>query len=54
MLLPAERYEALIDELEDLRIDAIAAERPASFDRNQAISHEDMLSRFDTNAQIEQ
>jgi antitoxin StbD len=53
VLLPAARYEALIDELEDLRIDAIAAERAASFDRNRAISHADMLARFDTSAQVE-
>lgn len=46
VLLPADRYEALMDELEDLRIDAIAVERMATFDPATAISHEDMLARF--------
>lgn len=46
VLLPADRYEALMDELEDLRIDAIAAERVATFDPVTAITYEDMLARF--------
>jgi len=51
VLLPAARYEALMDELEDLRIDAIAAERAASFDPARAITHADMLARFGAKAQ---
>lgn len=54
VLLPADRYEALMDELEDLRIDAIAAERVATFDPAKAITHEDMLARFGVGDQVEQ
>ena len=54
VLLPANRYEALMDELEDLRIDAIAAERVATFDQAKAITHADMLARFSATPQIQQ
>lgn len=54
VLLPADRYEALMDELEDLRIDAIAAERVGTFDPDKAITHEEMLARFGVDAQVEQ
>lgn len=54
VLLPAGRYEALIDELDDLRIDAIAAERVGTFDPTKAITHEEMLARFSADAQVEQ
>lgn len=47
VLLPAEHYEALMDELDDLRIDAIAAERMATFDPATAIPLETLLDRFD-------
>ncbi len=46
VMLTAERYEALLDELEDLRIEAVARERLETFDPAKAISHEDMLARF--------
>ncbi len=45
VMLTAERYEALLDELEDLRIEAVARERLETFDPAKAISHEDMLAR---------
>ncbi|MDO8959328.1 MAG: type II toxin-antitoxin system prevent-host-death family antitoxin [Rhodocyclaceae bacterium] len=54
VLLPADRYEALMDELEDLRIDAIAAERVLTFDPAKAITHEDMLARFGVDDLVEQ
>jgi antitoxin StbD len=54
VLLPADRYEALIDELDDLRIDAIAAERMSTFDPAKAITHAEMLARFGADAQVEQ
>lgn len=54
VLLPADRYEALMDELDDLRIDAIAAERVGTFDPAKAITHEEMLARFGADAQVEQ
>lgn len=46
VVLPAIRYEAMLDELEDLRIEAIARERLSTFDTSQAISHEQMLASF--------
>ncbi|WP_455289720.1 type II toxin-antitoxin system Phd/YefM family antitoxin [Cupriavidus necator] len=46
VLMPVQRYEQMMAELEDLRIDAIARERLTNFDRTQAISHQDMLKRF--------
>lgn len=46
VVLPAERYEALLDELEDLRIEAVARERLANFDTTEAISHDEMLNYF--------
>jgi len=46
VLLPIAGYEAMMDELEGLRIDAIAAERIASFDPAKAISLESMLEKY--------
>ena len=54
VLLSSYRYEALIDELEDLRIDAIAAERMDTFDPAKAITHEEMLTRFGVDVLVEQ
>jgi antitoxin StbD len=53
VLLPIDRYEALMDELEDLRIDALARERLATFDPGAAISHADMLARFNAEETLE-
>lgn len=47
VLLSSGRYEALMDELEDLRIDAIAVERAASFDPAKAIPLETLLDKYD-------
>jgi len=46
VLIPVAHYEALLDELEDLRIEAIAADRIVTFDPAKAITHEDMVARF--------
>ena len=54
VLLPADRYEALMDELDDLRIGAMAAERISTFDRTKAISHAEMMARFGVEEQVEQ
>jgi len=54
VLLPADRYEALMDELDDLRIGVIATERISTFDRSKAISHKEMLARFGVEEQVEQ
>ncbi len=51
VMLTADRYESLLDELEDLRIEATARERLVTFDPSQAISHEDMLTRFNTDTE---
>lgn len=46
VMLPVNVYESLMDELDDLRIELTALERLKSFDRPQAISHEEMMKRF--------
>jgi antitoxin StbD len=46
VLLPTDMYEALMDELADMRIEAIARERIATFDESKAITHEDMKKIF--------
>lgn len=46
VLLSVERFEALMEELEDLRIEAAAQERLAHFD-GKTISHAEMLQRFE-------
>ena len=54
VLLPAGRYEALMDELEDLRIDAVASVRVDTFAPAKAITHEEMLARFGVDVQVDQ
>ncbi|MCY1279054.1 hypothetical protein D3C76_1762210 [compost metagenome] len=46
VILNVEAYQELLDELEDLRVERIARDRLVSFDRGEAISHEDMMARF--------
>ena len=46
VMLPTEMYEALMDELADMRIDEIARERIATFDPEKAITHEDLKKMF--------
>lgn len=46
VLLPTEMYEALMDELADMRIDALAAERVATFDEAKTITLEEMKKRL--------
>lgn len=53
VILPVASYAALIDELEDMRIDALAAERMTTFDPAKAITHEEMLARFGVDATIQ-
>lgn len=48
VLLPIDRYETLMSELDDLRIEAIARERLATLDRHTLLAHEDMLARIKT------
>jgi antitoxin StbD len=42
VLLPTEMYEALMDELADMRIEAIARERIATFDESKALTIEQL------------
>ena len=46
VLLSFEAYEALEEELEDLRLGALALARSQTFVPETALSHEDMLKKF--------
>jgi antitoxin StbD len=46
VMLPIARYEALMTELEDLRIEAVARDRLSSNGRLAPVSHAEMLARF--------
>jgi antitoxin StbD len=46
VVLPVDIFEAMQDELEDLRLQSIAVERLTDFDANKAISHTDMVARY--------
>lgn len=48
VMLPIASYEALIDELEDLRIEAVARERLSSIAQVKLLSHTDMLARLES------
>jgi len=39
-------YQEMLDELEDLRVEAAARERLIDFDQNKAVSHDDMRARY--------
>lgn len=46
VMLPTARYEALMAELEDLRIEAVARNRLSSIKQFEPLSHAEMLARF--------
>lgn len=46
VLLSIREYEDQLDELKDLRIEAIAAERLSSFDSATAVSHAEIMAEF--------
>ena len=46
VMVPVGVYEALMDELDDLRVEMAARDRLATFDRSKAVSHEELLKRF--------
>ncbi|MCS2611020.1 hypothetical protein [Halomonas dongshanensis] len=46
VLMNVQAYQDLIDELENLRIEAISRDRLGSYQPDQAISHDDMRSLF--------
>ena len=49
VMLPTVRYEALMAELQDLRIDAIARDRVSSIGHVKLVSHADMVARMGSN-----
>ncbi|CAH2792604.1 MAG: hypothetical protein CBARDCOR_4844 [uncultured Caballeronia sp.] len=46
VLTPTERYEAIMNELADLRVEALARDRLATLDKATSISHAYMLAYF--------
>ncbi len=48
VILNIQAYENLLDELEDLRIEVIARKRLQDFDKSKAISHKEMMKKFET------
>lgn len=46
VIVNVQAYQELLDELENLRIEAIARDRLESFDRAKAVSHDDMRARY--------
>lgn len=47
VLINIQSYEALLDELEDLRIESVARTRLKTFDEKKSISHEEMVKKFE-------
>jgi antitoxin StbD len=46
VMMPVSIYEALMDELDELRVELTARDRLQTFDRAKAVSHEEMLRHF--------
>ena len=46
VIINVQAYQEMLDELENLRIEAAARERPSNFDQAKAVSHEDMRARY--------
>ncbi|MCF6209559.1 MAG: type II toxin-antitoxin system Phd/YefM family antitoxin [Gammaproteobacteria bacterium] len=46
VVLPVDTFEAMQNELEDLRLQSVAVDRLASFDASKAIRHADMHARY--------
>ncbi|WP_287123991.1 hypothetical protein [Chromohalobacter sp.] len=51
VLMNVQAYQDLVDELEDLRIEAVARDRLASYQADQAIDHDDMRALFDRSSE---
>lgn len=47
ILMNVQAYQDLVDELEDLRIEAVSRDRLVSYQADQAISHDAMRLLFD-------
>ena len=46
VMMPVSVYEAMMDELDELHIQLTSRDRLRSFDKDKAISHDEMLRRF--------
>jgi antitoxin StbD len=46
VIINVDAYQELLDELDDLRVDAVARERLSTFDKTKAISLSDMQARY--------
>lgn len=46
VLLSLEAYDGMVEEMEDLRLTALALARMQTFNPEKAISHEDMMDMF--------
>jgi len=46
VIINVQAYQEMLDELENLRIEAAARERLSNFDQTRAISHEEMRARY--------
>jgi antitoxin StbD len=46
VIINVQAYQEMLDELENLRIEAAARERLINFDPAQAVSHDDMRARY--------
>lgn len=46
VIINVDAYQEMLDELEDLRVEAAARERLIGFDEADAISHDDMVARY--------
>lgn len=46
VIINVQAYQEMLDELENLRIEAAARERLINFDTAQAVSHDDMRARY--------
>ena len=46
VIINVQAYQEMLDELENLRIEAAARERLSNFDQTRAVSHEDMRARY--------
>ncbi|WP_238621121.1 hypothetical protein [Ectothiorhodospira lacustris] len=51
IMMNVQAYQDFFDELEDLRIEAVARDRLTSYQGGQLVSHEDMRALFESGGQ---
>ena len=49
VIINVDAYQEMLDELENLRVEATARERLIGFDKGNAIAHDDMRARYSNN-----